>query len=206
MPSLVKAPATYTYGSGNNGWIKQVKRNGDGTFTSITGTDVLGELADTWHDIGTLLESPISRGADGFHQVDFKVGEDDIERKQFILQVAPFSNTTQINRSEVLAEDETVFVRGSEGEDITRPYFQIAKIEKNGDDSTKQTAFYGVGQFSLESKRDNKPNTLNTKDYKFKTVDAKGYVCTNPADAIFTGITAPTLSGDKAAGWYVNET
>jgi len=203
MSALAKAPGTRTYGSGNGFYIKEVK-NTSGSFGAIAGTDVFGEAAGTFHDITSLIESPIERNEDGTFKISLKAVEDDLSRKNFALKVAPYSASAAAAKPELILEDGTILETGANtGEDTNRPYYQIA--HQQVDDSTgKEVWFFAVGQFNRTTKRQNKYNTLNGKDFTSLTVNSNGYVCTKPSAAA-SGVTAPTLSGGNAAGIFVIE-
>jgi hypothetical protein len=202
MAARTQQPNAYSHGSGNRAIFKQINLSTDGTeFEELTGTDVLGASAGTWHDVGSLLESPVSRDDSGSHQIVFKYIEDDLQSKRLALLVAPFTGTAAQQKPEMILEDGTqVIAAGGNTEDRSMPFFVMIKREANGG------IFYGIGQFKRSTTRPNKNNTANEHDLTFYTVDGRSYQITDePSGSFAEGATYAALSGISAFGDYTSE-
>lgn len=182
----------------------ELKINADGTYAMGTAVNCFGDPAGTWHVLGIHLKTKLARDGNGFWGYEFNIAETDDEHVNLLNAAAPLTlGATTI--PELKAESGTR-LKGGGSVDATRPVF--ATIYSFVDDETgKNRAFYSVGQFDRDTSIDFDPENWSSMSYKWKAIDAKGFVFVNPVgDARFTGITAPTLSGNNATGVLVTAT
>lgn len=204
-PLLTPNPTLRSRGGGNALWICQIELNTAGTaYQAFSGaTDVLGSTAGGWHNPFTMDKSPIDRNNDGSYKIVTSFLEDDVTRMNIMNALAPYDPLSANKIPDYTAEDGTAIVTSSGNSyDPTLPVFVIAKREASL--AGKNRFFYAVVQFDRASKRPNDPKNWNTKDITINTINALGFVVTNPADASFTGVTAPTLSGHDCFGVRVS--
>jgi hypothetical protein len=179
----------------------QLKVNPDGTYSMGTALDCFGDPAGTFHVMGIHLKTKPTRDGNGFYTTEFQIGETDVDHLNLLHDAAPF--TAGASTIPELKAETGAIVKGGGSLDTSRPVFLfIYCASKDSDD--KGRVFYCVGQFERDGGTEFDPENWSTITYKVKAIDAKGFVCTNPAaDTHLTGITAPTLSGNKAAGHWV---
>lgn len=209
MAGIRKAVTNRTLGAGDDLLFKQIQKNATGTgFEAITGTDVLGQAANTWHQLGTITKSPGDRQESGSYQYVLSVIEDDITRRKLIRQVAPPSTVSASNKPELKTERGVIIESNSTSSEVSdRPFFLFIKQE--ADLGGKETGRVFVGQFAPTEKRPNDPDQWNVKDLTVYSVDALGYVTAWPADVdLVRGLfsaAAPTLASPDAFGADVIE-
>lgn len=209
MPQLAQVQASRTKGGGNYIAIVQVDKQADGTFAAHTGTDVFGVAAGSVHIIGSVEETGYAREENGANKFDVTLVEQDIDRKNFLINAAPYSTTSAASKEELILEDDTV-LESTDGssDDSSKPYFQIMVFGKPTA-AGKEHVFFGIAQFSRSGGWNTKAKTYSKLKVSATTVDANGYVTILPSTVTFprfTGVTAPTLSTTKAMGIWVEET
>jgi hypothetical protein len=208
MGQLVQNPSSRLKGGGNYIAIIQVDKQADGTFAAHTGTDAFGAAAGTVHLVGSVEETAISRDDNGSHSFDVTVVEMDLDRKNFLINAAPFSTTSANAKEELNLEDGTVLESTDSGtDDPNRPYFQIM-VFGAPTAAGKEHVFFGIAQFSRSGGFNQKAKSFAKPKVKAQTVDGNGFACTLPSTVTFprfTGVTAPTLADAKRHGIWVEE-
>lgn len=210
MAALTQNPASRTKGGGNKVLALRIQRNvSTGAFEAFSGsTDELGGAAGTFHQVGSFESTDIPRADNGSHSIKLTAVEFDISRKNLAINAAPFSSTASAKKEELDLEDGTnLESTDSSSEDTGLPYWLT--IVRGAPVAGKEQAFYCVAQLSRAmSYGGSKANAYNKPVFTFNTVDAGGFVATNPAtgEAWLTDVTAPTLADEKAHGIWVEGT
>jgi hypothetical protein len=202
MGQLVQNIGLRSTGGGNATLVGKLTKNSSGVFSLLaTGTDDLGAAAGVFHPLGSIRKTKNARTSDGKWGQEYEVLELDLDHKNLLIKVAPYSATATDQEKEGKTEDGAKFGGGS-GDD-TLPYWLV--IQRGKDVGGKAHVFYFVAQFSREGGWDQDPENVSVQTLKLNTVDANGFVAVNPAapPSWLTGVTAPTLSGIYAMGKWV---
>lgn len=187
--------------------IKQVKRNAStGDIEEITGNDVFGAAAGTFHDGWTYTKSSVKRDDGGIFTLDGNMIEFDHARRRVLILAAPYSKTGASSKKPNLdAEDGSSIVSGdSTSEDANMPLWQVIKREADDPLTGNYEVYAGVMQFKRAGGWDNTPNAWTNAQVTLFSVDAEGYTPTKPTalafpwvdDITFAELTGPTAMGD----------
>jgi len=210
MAQLLRNTAAALKGGGAKIIGKQIQSNGSGGFTAMTGTDCLGATAGVWHEFGSIETFDIPRAADGTHTLTPTLIEWDTDRRNLLINAAPYSASSTAKPEELDLEDGTVIESSTAATfDSTLPVWEI--IYRGTPVSGHEVAFFCVAQLQ----RAGGPGTTKSGSFtkpkvSFSTIDANGYVCTVPAasgpDSWVDAVAPPTLTGAKAQGIWVQGT
>jgi hypothetical protein len=203
LPSA--APGVRLRGGGNFFGFVEIKRNLDGTFAALVGTDSLGDAAGSLHILGSHTESAWARDDKGSWTKDISFIEMDLDHKNLMEMVAPITAQSIIKDPDLTLEDGTLLVNAEISGDVTMPYFMSVSL--GAPLAGKVQARFQVGQFLPADGWNQKPTEWSLHKIKFRTVDGNGYVCTVPVnDALTTVTDAPTLTVPYQHGQWVEGT
>jgi len=184
-------------------YFQQIQKNATtGAFEALTGADAFGDAAGTLHLLGTHEESGWDADDKGIYKMDATIFEDDTDRLNMISDLAPFSESAGDADEEAKCEDGTKF-GGADTADDSRPYFITYHfLSKVGG---KRRMAVRVAQFERAWSRRQKYKGRNRIKATLTSINADGFTPTLPADAIFSGFTAPALDGNYRHGKIIQE-
>lgn len=204
MPALAKAPDKRSRGGLNHGLIVFLNRAAGGGYEiPATGNDPLGATWGTPHYYGSLTKSKLARDDNGIFIFDTSIVEQDIARRNLLLDLAPASTTGNAEEPELELEDGTKLAGTDSGaDDTTLPVVMLFYF--GSQISSKDQVFASVMQASRATSIEFDRGQWSQVALQLKSIDGKNYLPVAPAgDTNFAGITFANLTGNAKFGkWF----